>query len=104
MKLLHDEAKKRFDLYDVDDSHIGEIEYMKGGGNQLFATHTEVFPGYEGKGYARQLLDALVAYAVEQKATIVPICPYVIAAFKKHPERYAAVIGTGQGGPPPAQP
>ena len=96
MKTIQNEAQKRFDLYNDDGTHVGEIEYMSGGNNALYATHTEVFTGNEGKGYAGILLDALVAYAIAQDKKIVPICPYVKKAFLEHPEKYAAVIKPGE--------
>ncbi|MDP4245361.1 MAG: GNAT family N-acetyltransferase, partial [Bacteroidota bacterium] len=58
-------------------------------GDTLKAIHTEVDPAHEGKGIARQLLDAMVAHARENKLRVVPICPYVLAQFRRHPERYA---------------
>lgn len=91
-KMVHNTQAKKFELYGSDGVHIGEIEYRSGGNKDLYATHTEVFPAYEGQGYARQLLDALAGYAEENGYKIVPICPYVISAFRKSPEKYAAVI------------
>lgn len=92
MEIQHIEEKKRFDLLSDDGTRMGEIEYMKGGNNELYATHTEVFPEYEGHGYAAKLLDAMAAWAEENGYTIVPVCPYVVRAFQKYPEKYAAVI------------
>lgn len=92
MKIEHAENDKRFNLYNEDGVLMGEIEYKKGGNNELYATHTEIFPEFEGQGLARHLLDALVDWAVAQDAKIVPICPYVVQAFKKYPQKYANVI------------
>lgn len=60
-------------------------------GKALTAYHTEVLPEAEGKGYGKQLLDALVAYAREHQLQVVPLCPYVHAQFKRHPENYADI-------------
>lgn len=92
MKTEHDMEKKRINLYTDDGTHVGEIEYMRGGGNELFATHTEVFKDYEGKGYGSLLVDALAEYAVSTGATIKPVCPFVKALFQRKPEKYARVI------------
>lgn len=92
MKTKHDAEKKRIDLYTDEGTHVGEIEYMRGGNNELFATHTEVFRGNEGKGYGSQLVDALAAYAAETDAIIKPVCPFVKALFQRKPEKYAKVI------------
>lgn len=50
--------------------------------------HTEVAPHQEGKGIAGQLLTAMVDYAREHHLKVIPLCPYVHAQFKRHPERY----------------
>ena len=92
MKTTHDREKERIDLYTDDGVRVGEIEYKLGGNNELFATHTEVFQGNEGKGYGSQLVDALAAYAEETNATIRPVCPFVTALFQRKPDKYAKVI------------
>lgn len=92
MDIRYNEEAHRFDMYAEDGTHVGEIEYKPSGTGEWYATHTEVFPGNEGKGYAGLLLDALVQKAMEEGRKIVPVCPYVIGAFRKYPEKYADVI------------
>ena len=92
MTVQHNEKYKRFELLNEEGKNIGEIEYTRSGTGEIYATHTGVDPAYEGQGLAAKLLDALAAWAEEEEAKIVPICPYVIHAFKKYPEKYAAVI------------
>ena len=53
---------------------------------RVIADHTGVPPALEGRGIARRLLDALLADARTEGFTIVPLCPYVNAQRKKHPE------------------
>ena len=53
--------------------------------------HTEVDEQYNGRGFARILLDKLVAYARENSLKIIPLCPYVHGQFKRRPEEYADV-------------
>jgi uncharacterized protein len=43
-------------------------------------------PALESRGIARRLLDALLADSRTEGFTIVPLCPYVNAQRKKHPE------------------
>ncbi len=59
--------------------------------NVLTVYHTEVDPAYEGKGFARVLLNQLVSYAREQHIKIVPLCPYVLMQFKRRPDDYKDV-------------
>lgn len=53
--------------------------------------HTEVPEKAEGKGFAKKLLEYMVAYAREHKLMVIPLCPYVLAQFKRHPELYADI-------------
>ena len=77
-----------------DDGLVGSM-LVHVSGNSLKAMHTEVDPGHEGKGIAHQLLDAMVAYARENKLQVVPLCPFVLAQFKRHPELYADLWQAG---------
>ncbi|RYZ19210.1 MAG: N-acetyltransferase [Sphingobacteriales bacterium] len=65
-----------------------DIAIVKG---RLTVYHTEVNPEFEGKGFAKLLLDRLVSYAKEKKLQIVPLCPYVSAQFNRHPDLYDEV-------------
>jgi predicted GNAT family acetyltransferase len=47
--------------------------------------------GFEGRGFAGLLLERLVNYAKESGLKIVPLCPYVNAQFRRHPEKYAEI-------------
>ena len=53
--------------------------------------HTEVSPEAEGKGLAKKLLEEMVAYAREKKLSVIPLCPFVHAQFKRHPDEYADI-------------
>jgi predicted GNAT family acetyltransferase len=56
--------------------------------NKLTVYHTEVDDEYSGRGFAKLLMERLVSYARENDLKIVPLCPYVHAQFKRHPEEY----------------
>ena len=53
--------------------------------------HTEVSPKAEGKGLAKKLLEEMIAYARERKLSVIPLCPFVHAQFKRHPDQYADI-------------
>ncbi len=57
----------------------------------LTVFHTEVDDSLRGKGVATALLSNMVEYARGHKLKVVPLCPYVLAQFKRHPELYADV-------------
>jgi uncharacterized protein len=60
-------------------------------GKDLTVYHTEVAPEAEGKGLAKKLMDAMVAYARTHHLKVIPLCPYVHAQFKRHPELYSDI-------------
>lgn len=75
-----------FDIYD-EDGKVGEMIFdIKD--NDLTVYHTEVDPAKEGKGYAKMLLEAMVAYVRENKLMVIPMCPYVHIQFKRHEDLY----------------
>lgn len=73
-----------------DEVKVGKMSLAMTGG-RLAVFHTEVDPEYEGRGFAKLLLGALVGYAREQHITIIPLCPYVNAQFQRHPAEYEDV-------------
>ena len=83
----------------VNNRHHGEVQLfsdeVKAGkmdiavaAGKLTVFHTEVNAEFEGRGFAKLLLDQLVRYAQEHDLKIVPLCPYVHAQFKRHPQEY----------------
>ena len=52
----------------------------------VIADHTEVPQGLEGQGIGQKLVEALIADARAECYKIVPLCPYVNAQRRKHPE------------------
>ena len=60
-------------------------------GSNLTVYHTEVSDKLKGQGVASKLLSTMVAYAREHNLNVIPLCPYVLAQFKRHPEQYQDV-------------
>jgi predicted GNAT family acetyltransferase len=60
-------------------------------GKELTVFHTEVKPEEEGKGVAKQLLDAMVDHARKNELKVIPLCPYVYVQFRRHPKDYADI-------------
>lgn len=73
-----------------DGEQMGEM-VISIADNVLTAYHTEVEPKAEGKGLAKKLLEGMVAYAREHQLKVLPLCAYVHAQFKRHPEEYADI-------------
>lgn len=66
-----------------DEKSAGEITYVWAGTNKFIIDHTETYEGFNGKGYAKQLVMKSVEYAREKNVKIVPLCPYAKALFDK---------------------
>jgi predicted GNAT family acetyltransferase len=78
-----------FVLYE-EDKQLGEM-VVDIAGDSLTVYHTEIIPEAEGKGYAKQLLEAMVTYARENRLSVLPLCPYVLSQFRRHPDQYADI-------------
>lgn len=52
----------------------------------VIADHTEVAEGLEGQGVGLALLRAMIADARRDGFKIVPLCPFVNAQRRKHPD------------------
>jgi predicted GNAT family acetyltransferase len=66
---------RRLVLYNDDKPFIGEITWLQTK-DILIIDHTFVKSEFGGKGYARQLVDALVEKARSENLKLLPICSY----------------------------
>ena len=55
---------------------------------EMIVYHTEVEPKAEGQGLAKILLNTMVDYARKNGLKVKPLCPYVHAQFKRHPQDF----------------
>jgi len=83
----------------LNEKKVGEIQLHSDGakagkmdvsvqGGLLVIYHTEVGEEFDGKGFAKILLNKAVSHARENGLKIVPLCPYVYAQFKRRPDEY----------------
>lgn len=73
----------RFEL--SSNGHTAVLEYKLRQGSILFI-HTEVPADLEGRGIGAQLAKAGLAFARENKLSVIPLCPFVAGYIKRHPE------------------
>ena len=64
---------------------IAEMTYAHSSATTVVIDHTFVDPSLRGQGVARQLLDALVAWARSSGTKVVPECSYAVAQFESDP-------------------
>lgn len=91
---LNEKGHGHFLIMDGEEQ-IAEME-VSISENNLTVYHTEVVPEAEGKGLAKQLLTSMVDYTRKHGLKVIPLCPYVHAQFKRHPEEYADVWSIGK--------
>lgn len=86
---LNDKGHGEFYIMDGAEQ-MGEMVVSISGSN-LTVYHTEVSTKAEGKGYAKKMLNKMVEHARTNHLKVIPLCPYIHAQFKRHPEEYADV-------------
>ena len=63
-----------------------EMTFSKQADGSITIDHTGVPPAFEGRGIAARLVNKAIADAREQGFRITPVCSYVEAQFRRHPE------------------
>lgn len=69
----------------VDGKLAGFINYHIRG-ETISLIHTEVDPGFQGRGVAGRLARYSLDDARKRQLAVLPFCPYVQSWLKKHPE------------------
>ncbi len=64
---------------------IAEMTYRRTHPSVVVVDHTYVDPSLRGHGVARQLQDAMVAWARETDTKVIPVCSYVKVQFDRDP-------------------
>ena len=67
-----------------DGRRIAELAYAMKGASAV-AHHTWVDPQFRGGTLARDLVEALAAWARAEGHKVLPVCPYVQRVFEKDP-------------------
>ena len=90
VEVVHNPAQKRFEMQLGDQ--IAMVKYILGSSEIIF-THTEVPQAFEGQGLASKIAKVAVEYAKAQGLRIRPLCPYMSAYIKRHPEYHSITAG-----------
>ena len=64
----------------------GELTYLRKSGSKWIADHTGVDDSLRGTGVGKALVERLVADARRENVKIVPLCSFVKALCRRHPE------------------
>ena len=96
MTVRDNPAELRYELLD-GDAVVGEIRYRLEPGT-VALVHTEVEPSYEGTGAAGRLVEEALRDLRERGLGVIPVCPYVRAWLRRHPE-YAELVAADPRSP-----
>ena len=83
LDITNNTEKRQFET--IVEGKMGIIGYSLFPGGIIF-DHTEVDEALEGRGIASALAKYALEYAKEQHLQVVPLCPYVNAYIRRHPE------------------
>ena len=86
-----DPQELRYELLDDSGVMIGEIRYVLEPG-AVALVHTEVDPEFQGHGLADELVQGAVNDLRERGLKMIPVCPYVRAWLRRHPEQADLVL------------
>lgn len=83
-KVYHNEQENRFEIR--LGTEIAELTYARQGEKVLVLFHTGVPPAWEGRGIGSRLVKAALDYARQNGYKIIPLCSFVAAYLRRHPE------------------
>jgi predicted GNAT family acetyltransferase len=89
IEVRHNEAAARFEA--VVDGLLCRADYRLDG-STLRVFHTEVPRALEGRGIASELVRALFAHAAARGLAVDPVCSYVRAWARRHPEVQSLLV------------
>lgn len=83
LPLVNNTKEHRFEL--VVEGYTAFIEYYQTP-SHITLTHTEVPEELEGKGVGSAIVLKTLEYIEQHQWKLVPVCPFVVAFLKRHPE------------------
>ncbi len=78
-------ARERYEVT-VDGELAGFAEYAETAADRIEFTHTEIAPRFGRQGLGTRLIADALADARARERAIVPLCPFVAAYVRDHPE------------------
>jgi predicted GNAT family acetyltransferase len=87
--------QSRFELW-LGTTRAGLIEYRSKPG-VVFLVHTEVDPAFAGQGLGERLVAGALEDLRARGLKLVPLCPFVRAYLRRHPDQADLVAGDPTG-------
>ena len=85
--------KNRFEL--MFEGHTAFIDYIFSKQNIIYLTHTEVPQSLEGQGIGSTIVAKVFEFIKEKNLKVAPLCPFVAACLKRHPELADGLLAPG---------
>lgn len=83
---LEDKSSKGRYVVRAPDGTEAEMTFTKVGDSQLIIDHTSVPDAFRGQGIGAKLVARAVEDARAAGKTIIPLCPFAAAQFRRHAE------------------
>lgn len=81
---VNNKEEKRYELH--VGGYIALAEYIINNEGVVYMTHTEVPVELEGQGVGSELIEKSLTDIQDQGGKVFPLCPFVIAYIRRHPE------------------
>jgi len=81
--ITHNTDKNRFETW--IDGELSKLDYMEDG-DTIVMMHVGVHPAHRGQGVAGKVTQVALEYAKEKSLRVIPMCSYVGAYIRRHPE------------------
>lgn len=91
VEVLYDESARRFEAHVEGSADVAYIDVVPGT-NLWSLVHTEVPASFRGQGIGSALVRGALAYVRARGANVKPICPFVVAYLREHPEEADLVL------------
>lgn len=83
MDVIDNQEGKQYEMH--VEGKVVKIEYIRAK-HKIYLTHTEVPKSLEGRGLATSIVQKVLEDIDKKELTLIPLCPFVAAYIKKHPE------------------
>jgi predicted GNAT family acetyltransferase len=91
-RVVDDPEQSRYELW-VGSTRAGLIQYLPEEEDTVLLVHTEVDPAFEGQGLGERLVADALDDLRARGLKLVPLCPFVRAYLRHHPEQADLVAG-----------
>jgi len=90
-RIVDNDEEQRYELW-LGDERAGVIEYDTKP-DTVVLIHTEIDPAFEGRGLGSKLIAWALKDIRDRGLRLKPVCPFVRAYLKRHPEEQDLVVG-----------